>query len=319
TATADGIYGGHRAVLKDPAGSCYIHLIFYSYGQNGERYGVSEPVAYMDGYLSTGWDSSADGSPGTCKLMTWRNLPAGALTGVDFYSGTTSQGRLWVHVAVEEKPLVFTHMGFGSLEKTLSFTGGDFIFANGGSGVNTGSNNSATVHATYCSRQYVYVYNEAGRRLVPGFYAPDLDYEGKSDQANLYRTMAGTDPAVRPDMDLGCTSLRYTEYLSDGVTASAGGGGDMTPATFPLPNPWSGTSPLFPISVYVTDARDRNYKGQVAYFKGVRALNVMNFNPKDDITLGSDVWTVFPICCKTGVLADRWNSKYQGFAVLKNG
>jgi hypothetical protein len=313
----DADVAGHRLVLKDPAGNCYVHLIFYTTGHVWYRQDRIEQVAYMDGYLSTGYTPGAvDSHPGICKMTAWRSLPP-SFTGMDMYSGTNSDGSLWVHVALEERPLVFNHMGFGSIEKSLDFTGGDFISPNSACFIKDDSSR----HAAYCG------YCDGGANLgvgmglylAAGFYCPDLDSDGKSDAGNGYRSLVGDSSLTRPDMERGCTSWRCASGLSDGTYAMDGSGGDVPLYRLPLPNPWSGTSPLFPIYVYASNGLDVKYKGQAGYFKGVRAVNVKNYNPKDEITLGGDVWVTYPLCAKEGVLAYPWHSFDQGYAVLKNG
>ncbi|MDR3152896.1 MAG: hypothetical protein LBW85_01155 [Deltaproteobacteria bacterium] len=306
-----------RAVVKDPAGSCYIHLLFYSHGTSVPRRGVSGiPVFYVDCYISTGWDGSADASPGICKACTWRNVPE-SFYGVDFYAGQTSEGRRWVHVALEESPLVYNHMGFGSIEKTVDFTGGDFISPNGHMFIMQ----RHIQHGAYASFTTGPYNSGTVGYLQPVMYAPDLDAPGKLRPGNLYRTIAGyfyDQQLERPELDIGSTSMRCT-YSSATPDAYDGGGGDLSVQTFPLPNPWSGTAPFLPIFVYASNALDMKCKGAAGYFSGVRSVNVKNFNPGDEITLGPDVWATYPVCAKPGVVPSGHDSGYQGYAVLKNG
>jgi hypothetical protein len=119
-------------------------------------------------------------------------------------------------------------------------------------------------------------------------------------------------------MNYGNTSLRYTTGVNELPSVTINLGGGLTPTLFPLPNPWSGTSPLFPILVYALDGTNINYAGEAGYFKGVRALNVKNFNPKDEITLGPDTWVVYPARGKEGVIPAAYSCTYnRGYAILK--
>jgi hypothetical protein len=308
-------FDGHRMVIKDPAGSCYIHLIFYTYGRNATRYGQSEPVAYMDGYLSTGMGGTPDSGAGMCKLASWRSLPI-SFTGIDMYAGTTSEGRIWVHLAVEEKPLIFSHLGFGSIEKSLDFTGGDFISANSW-GFLKGTGSDAA--PTYCSFCQSGITQESATIVPNGFYCPDLDEDGKGNPDNVYRALNGVKHSVRSDMELGSTSLRARIFTMSNVPGDAVNAGDLSIANLPLPNPWSGTSPLFPIYVYANNSLNSQYRGQAGYFSGVRAANVQNYNPRDEIILGSDIWAAYPLSAKEGVLPYPYHCYNQGLAVLKNG
>ncbi|MDR1037356.1 MAG: hypothetical protein LBT40_12555 [Deltaproteobacteria bacterium] len=317
---ADGTqYEGHRMVVKDPAGDCYIHLIFYSYNYSVSRYGNGELHGYMDGYLSTGWTVGAvDSHPGICKMTVWRSLPL-TFNGLDMYSGTTSEGRLWVHVAVEERPLLFNHMGFGSMEKSLDFTGGDFIAPNSKCFIPPAgaAQTSVNIFGAYAG----YSHNSGSTSLASfwpsGFYCPDLDMDGKVSPDNLYRMMCGNN-VTRPGMERGCTSLRLT-FNSSTVTPANGQGGELSSMNMPMPNPWSGTAPLLPIYVYASDGTDIRYKGQAGYFAGVRATKVDSYYPKDEIVLGPDTWVTYPASAKVGIVPDIYQCYNQGYAVLKNG
>jgi hypothetical protein len=119
-------------------------------------------------------------------------------------------------------------------------------------------------------------------------------------------------------MERGCTSLRLQFWVAL-QGAADGAGGDLSLSGMPLPNPWSGTSPLLPIFVYASSGQDIKYKGQAGYFAGVRAVNVANYNPKDEIVLGPDIWVTYPASAKAGVLPTNYDSGAQGYAVLKNG
>lgn len=74
---------------------------------------------------------------------------------------------------------------------------------------------------------------------------------------------------------------------------------------------------MFPILVLAQDGGDSNYAGPVGYFPHVRALNVANLNPRDEIVLGPDVWAAYPSKAKAGVLADVYVTRDYGYAFLK--
>jgi hypothetical protein len=307
----------YRIVLKDPAGNCYIHLLFYTYNLDSYRDGTLETAAYMDYYLSTGWNGSGglpDNHPGLIKLGVWYNLPTN-FTGLDLFAGTNSEGKLWAHFALEEKPLVFSHLGIGTFEKFLDFTGGDYIQASMTMSI-YGLNWNNTVFPYGMD-------NFLGNGNFPqnknGYYAPDLDTPNKKYPGSLYRSTNGQSyPAhERVDCERGATSLQITNY-NQAVDQSMEGG-ELSIKLFPLPNPWSGTSPLVPIYILATDGNDFTYHGVSGYFPGVRTLNVFNYNPKDEISLGNDVWKIYPARTKIPTLSPNCCTQNQGYAVLKNG
>jgi hypothetical protein len=312
-------FSAKRIVAKDPAGSCYVHLLFYTFGYAVPRDGSTETAWYADAYLSTGWDPGAgfDAQPGIVKFGFWYSLPPSGFVGMDMFSGLTSAGRLWAHFAVEEKPLVWSHMGIGSLEKTVDFTGGDYAQMSTVARISGQGYNGTHPYASY-GRWYSADSNML--MLQNSFYAPDLDVPNKRYPASQYRSTAGTGAftteRLRSDLEMGSSSFCF-RFDANGLDGNyVGNGSELTPISFPLPNVWSGGSPLFPIYVSAIDGSDFNYSCPVGYFKGVRAMDVSNYNPGDEISLGPDTWRVYPCRTKIQALSYAWTSN-QGFAVLK--
>jgi hypothetical protein len=306
---------GYRVVLRDPAGECYIHLIFYTFNTSQLRDVLVEPVAFMDYYMSTGFSpgiTQPDGQENNIKLGCWVNLPT-AFAGLDMFAGTNPDGTLWAHFAVEEKPLVYGHLGIGTIEKYLDFTGGDYLQGQSMSAILASNSNVAGFFpygvCQFCGGAFAGYHN--------GFYAPDLDVPNKRDPARLYRSTTDGwdvqyDNRTNFDIERGRTSSTVSTY-------SASTSGELSINLLPLPNPWTGTSPLFPIFVLAVDGNNRNYSGPVGYFRGIRSVNLANFNPKDEITLGNDVWKVYPVRTKDAALSPRARTVNNGYAVLKNG
>jgi hypothetical protein len=310
----------YRLVLKDPNGDCYLHLLFYSFNLNTTRDGVSEITSYMDSYLSTGWggaENLPDNHPNLIKMSVWQSLPS-TFVGLDLFAGTNSDGSLWAHFAVEEKPLVYSHLGIGRFEKFLDFTGSDYIQNQIMTDIM-----STSYSAFDCYPYAVSTYYVAGASTVAYYrnlyYAPDLDIPNKIDPANLWRSMFKNldNYYDRPGCERGVTSY---QIRTRGQSYNGNlGGGELSIILFPLPNTWTGTSPLFPIYISAVDGIDRNYLGPVGYFTGVRAVNIQNYNPKDEITLGPDIWKVYPVRTKSSVLSPYAYTSNQGYAILKNG
>jgi hypothetical protein len=308
-----------RLVVKDPAASCHVHMLFFTHGVANTLDGVANVVPWFcDMYMSTGWSGAdhIDDHPGLCKLTTVVYLLDEAM-GLDLFSTTGSEGKLCVHAAVEQKPQVYVHFGFGCLEKLLDFTGGDYVTAP----------TNFTAYDSYYKRftgAYASRGNDGGSNLITpqsGFYCPDLDAPNKRDQNNLYRFFSGDNggtPPTRTNMEGGRSSMSIA-MGNTGIYAPAPMmGGDLSPALLPLPNPWSGGSPLLPITIFSQDGNNRNYSSPVGYFGNVRGVNIKNFNPRDEIELGPDTWAVYPVRAKDGLMSStNYSTGDQGYAVRK--
>ena len=304
-----------RLVLKDPGADCWVHMIFYSTDGVGVYEGVQQARHYVDFYLSNGWNCSASGfdaHPGMGKLTTLVSLPD-LPVGLDLFSATNSEGKLCVHAAVEGGPLVFTHFGFGCLEKLLDFTGGDYV---------TAHVEIQAVNFNWMS-SFAYagpsVISNSPYYLQSGYYCPDLDVPNKLNSTNLYRSFTGcyTSDFLRSDIERGTSSLvvGYNGTLS--APSYPFIGGELSSLLFPSPNPWSGGSPLLPVVVLANDGIDVSYVGAVGYFPHLRSVNITNLNHRDEMVLGPDVWAAFPVKAKTGVTAAAYNTQNAGYVILK--
>ena len=313
--SVDHQVSANRLVVKDPGADCYVHMIFYTSGDLLSYEGANSVRHHVDFYLSTGWDPGAafDNHPGLVKATTLISLSPAPIS-LEMFSCVTSEGKLCVHAAVEDRPMAYAHFGFGCLEKLLDFTGGDYVTADC-------SLYSLYNYFGWCSAysSWGWVQNESqSSMLQSAFYCPDLDGPNKYDAANLYRYFSSYsgNALARYDMEAGSSSSRIT-YDNYAMVNNVYMGGDLSIANLPLPNPWSGGTPLIPIIIFARDGADRAYSGPAGYFGGVRAINVKNLNPRDEIVLGADVWKAYPCKYKDGVLGATWCTNNQGFAIKR--
>jgi hypothetical protein len=288
-----------KLTLKDPGSSVTHSLIFYTLGDQRRR-DVTEPTWYMDTWMNSQ------------KIGMLYNLP-GTIEGLDMFAGTTSDGRLWAHIAVEEKPMVYCHFGLGRIEKFMSFTGGDYVTVPFMEEIRNNTS-SARVYAYGCFA------GAWGYYFCPnGMYAPDLDEANKVDDAHDFRSLMNyVNTNAHVDFEPGHTSLRVS-YFNQAISYTAKSGGEISIRNFPLPNTWTGNSPLFPIMVYANNGQNTDYSGACGYYSGVRALNIANYQARDEIAMGPEIWKVYPIVAKEGVLGTNWTTLNEGYAVLKNG
>jgi hypothetical protein len=287
---------------KDPGSTQTYAMAFYTLGSNRLRRGIYEESWYMDYRMNNR------------KAGVLFNLP-GSVEALDMFAGTNSDGRLWAHFAIEEKPLVYSHLAFGTIEKFMSFTGGDFITAHFLLNIIGAVN--ASVYAYSCA-----TYNWTNFVCTNAMYAPNLDAANKIDPGHDYRSlMSYVTGYAHAFFEPGHTSLRVLEGAtwpaSIGYTAKSGG--EISIPSFPLPNSWTGNSPLFPVMTYANNGQNTDYSGACGYYSGVRVANIANYQARDEIVMGSEIWKVYPVVAKEGVLGNAYTTHNQGYAVLKNG
>jgi hypothetical protein len=294
-------FGYTELAIKDPLSTQTYRLLFYTYGGDRYRRGILEETWYIDTCIND-------------IPCAWLNSLPGVLHGLDMFAGTNSEGKLWLHIGFEDKPMVYVHMGLGSMEKLLNFTGGDYISAHF-CNFEYAANMNYTFGYTL-AYQCASVAAAANLHYGAGvYYAPDLDAENKAAGGDYRTWVSGVAGTI---LEPGHTS--FSGFLAQGgVGYNSVGGGEISISNMPLPNPFSGTSPLFPIIVYANNAKDRLYSGACGYIPGVRLLNMKDFMPRDEISLGSETWMIFPQVAKLGIVADVWSSANNGYAVLKNG
>ena len=290
--------------VQEPNSTQTISLLFYTLGGMRNRRSTNEETYYMDYRMNDK------------KIGLLYNLPA-SIESLDLLAGTNPDGTIWAHAAIEEKPYVYMHFGLGTIQKFLPFTGGEYVTAHFIPSITV--NNIGNICAYGANNGNINAYF-----ICTAYYAPDLDAANKSSGNYDYRTLSGnTGTILTAGYEPGRSSLRFSYGISANIAPLIAfhtqQGGELCSHNFPLPNSWSGNSPLLPIMVYASNYNDLNMSGACGFFKGVRTLDIANYQPRDEIVLGSDIWVVYPIIAKRGVVADSHFTHNQGYAVLKNG
>jgi hypothetical protein len=80
-----------------------------------------------------------------------------------------------------------------------------------------------------------------------------------------------------------------------------------------------GNCPMHPIVQCYNERVDQNIYGPMSQMKDVRGVNIRDFDAGEELTLGADVWVMFPSARKA--LSDAQSgvaySLYQGIAYKK--
>lgn len=206
----------------------------------------------------------------------------------------------YIHVVVEVSSNVFRHFGMGTLVKYGdNWTGGEYVYGHHqDQATNTGPldvNTQLLLDGIGSTGDRV---RAATVRIASGLPNQGAAVWGVSAavaQANLLTDTAGN---IRQQIHGGYRS---------GLEAVGFGG--------VIGNSSSGLVPLLTIPAYYRDpSNPRVYL--LGYMPDVRFLNIRNFAPAEEVTVGSDVWVMFPQALKTEAgVANR--SYFSGVAYRK--
>ena len=296
-------------------GKMSIHKagVFVSFAWNSSQ--SSSIAVYQSlGFTGSGtntWnqlgDSGCGPSSNPSTSSTWnlnsannrfiRNIGTGPYTSYTFFSGASKD---YIHVALEYSPFTYRHIGFGNLEKAWDWTGGEYCYghpqssgnpASQGaliSSVGEGSNNRADRHASiHCEG-------------LPGQPA-----------AGKWATNAS-------HSSLGGSFIDRSGNPHSRVSGTCPGGAIGSVFNNLPSNSGDGFLPMTPNAIFYIDITP---SPDNVYFLGwqpdVRSLNMKNFEPQAEITVGADTWVVFPHVRKQNVGGTINESHNLGIAYKK--
>ena len=209
----------------------------------------------------------------------------------------------FVHLVVEETTGRFRHLSFGFINKYGTFTGGQYLTAGcplesantTPLGFNTsthivpfGANGQGPSRALIASNAYPGTYVRAdidgwsaGWRLISsGFWdTANLDAYGCATYVNATNNRAGYITGG-PQVSLVTLAHDLAYHCS--------------------PQGYNGLAPMMPCHAGVNRTPYASTWTLLGEFPDVRFLNISNFNAGDELTLGTDVWKIFPL----------WNKAY---------
>ena len=146
----------------------------------------------------------------------------------------------------------------------------------------------------------------------------DADNQNYAAEMTPFRSASYSDANTGPHCAsmVRCQVLGYDNWASSGRTSVVQGlpyvcqGGGVHDAVLRefSPNQINGSVLLLP---NIVSLRDGAYLYPMGVMPGWRNVNITNYAPKDEITLGADVWKLFPMYQKGGIGYNR------GVAILK--
>lgn len=226
----------------------------------------------------------------------------------------------FVHVVIEEMPGRFRHLSFGFINKYGAFAGGQYLtagcpiesFTTTPNAFNTsnhmipfGANGLGPSRASLASNGYPGSYVRADidgwsvgwRLLTTGYWdTANLDVCGCATYANATNNRAGY---------IGSGTQNSLNTLAHDLAYHCS------------PQSYNGLAPMLPCYVGVNRTPYVGTWTLLGEFPDVRFLNISNFNPGDELILGTNVWKIFPLWNKAYTLGAEPISYDYGLAYRK--
>lgn len=192
----------------------------------------------------------------------------------------------YTHVVVETSTDVFRHFGFGELDKRGTWVGGEYCYGQR-------QVNSSPISGTNCTLLDGLFSETAG---AEEFQAATLHCEGLAGQAAAGRwAQVWGNTSGEPNDTAGNAKVRVRGGFKSGPIARHFGVFNADVAT--------GLIPQYPIGLFHRNSTDTQLLG---FMPDVRGLNMKFFAPKQEVTISSDTWIIFPMSQKTtAAVTDR--------------
>lgn len=221
------------------------------------------------------------------NLLTERcvqSIGNGPFPSYHFFADDTAP-RDYIHVAVQPESGLYRHFGFGSLVKFGdNWTGGEYVY---GHDMSTATNAPPdnVLHNCFldglATAGSLQIARSATVRIASGLLNQGAAVWGVSNAAAS--ASLGTDTA-------GNVRRQIHGGFRAGMEARGFGN--------PIGSLSSGIVPLYSIGAYYRDPTASRVQ-LLGYMPDVRALNIRNFSPEEEVTIGSDTWVVFPFSRRT--------------------
>ena len=205
-------------------------------------------------------------------------------------------GPMYVHVVLETSTDVFRHFGFGEIDKSGDWAGGEYCY---------GQYHSSTI-----------AISSSSSLLLDGLYsngsfprrAATMRISGMAGQpvGSVWGQIWGTS-AARPDDTATNAKVNIQGGFRAGPITEAFGWIKGTTT--------SGVIPGYPISLFYVD-NSANFVYHLGYMADVRGVNIDSMAPADIVTIGGEDWVFFPTSQKTTVSSSN-RSYNQGIMYRK--
>jgi hypothetical protein len=257
-------------------------------------------------YQALGWVAATD--PGNHTDDSGQGVISGVSTTIDngrsvilgtgsFSSYFFFESDTYIHVVVEVASGKFKHFGFGIIEKTGDWTGGEYCY--GHHHLDAGSANaiksSTAVLLDGLTKTFTY---------LP--YAATMHCEGLPNQSGSSKWAIVWGDNTSPGTDRGSNGRIYVQggFRAGPVARSLGhfeAGSE------------SGLIPMYPIACFYRWTSEITFLGSQP---DVRGVNIKHLTDAQEVVIGSDTWVMFPTHLKSNAV-DVGGTKNQGIAYKK--
>lgn len=287
-------------------GNCYVHFKWDSTAQTTigmfQSLGFAGSGADQDAHTN---DSGNGDDPGVAPVVTERRVDfgvAGPYTAYHFFAGEGDEP--YIHVVVEVTSGVFRHFGFGNLVKTNDWTGGEYCYAHLWDSGAAYTDNPTSPNHTFMLDGITASYLVALAATVHVEGMPNGPTSHKWGACcNLGKSAAGND---------GDGNGRCPLF---GSSRSGLWGFTLLWMNYSHINSYKALVPI------VLCYRDTDETPDEILWLGqmpeVGLINHANFDPGDEITVGSDTYMIFPWVRKQTLGADTQESRNGGIAYKK--
>lgn len=286
---SSGTVTAKRSVLSK--GGVYWQI--FGYLATGYKNQVLGTNAYIECWCSDNYASGTNNAHTFTHLVKSGYLGALSQTFATYHLFTNSTGD-YIHVVIEETAGQFRHFSIGNVKKYGTWTGGQYVQASHWAEHTFPSDFSSAMRLPF---------GASGQEYAFSFDKPANVHRADIDTLTgnwVYLTTTTSSP----------TPGRFgpASYSNNALDRRGNGGGgavgtnnDLGGALFYDQSPmgWNGLAPLLPLYVTCTRNGSVNNWSMLGEFMDVRYMNMSNFAPGDEFTIGSDTWKVFPIFAKT--------------------
>tara|TARA_R110002153_G_scaffold54447_4_gene151674 strand:- start:1081 stop:2106 length:1026 start_codon:yes stop_codon:yes gene_type:complete len=189
----------------------------------------------------------------------------------------------YVHVVVEIASETFRHFGWGEMEKFNDWTGGEYCY---GHFADEATNSTATDISAFVLFDGIQTSTGPTTRRSATIHAEGWAHQIAAGEKWMQHLGGRTSDEDSDDTDSAGEFKRITfgGYRGGPVAYSLGSfRSDVA----------TGHIPMYPLAIFA-----RDYANDFGFFMGnipdIRGIDIFNFAPAQEVTIGSDVWVLFP-------------------------
>lgn len=247
-------------------------------------------------YAQAGDSGNGAASTTNATLATARHAPLGS-TPVQYwaFTGDNDAGDPWVYVVVEVSTGKFVSFGFGVLDKTNDWDGGEFCFGYRWNSSNTNAS--------------AFIVQPGSTVLLDGIMQNDVNTGNVSTNADLYvgtlrcenlpnQAVGGLWGVVMGNQTAALNNDRQSSPKARVPFLGGARGGEFSRAGGPIPlTAAEAFVPGYPVAVIYRDRvpATEQFYGPMGFMPGVRCATMQAFAAGDEIVIGADTWTIFPM------------------------